>query len=83
METVIEINRAVVLITGEPHFLRDRGLLESALARPQNAFAYGEEDLVVLAIRLLASIAQSHAFAQGNKGEVLRLLEKGLGCTLA
>jgi death-on-curing protein len=65
--TVIEINRAVVLLTGEPHFLRDRGLLESALARPQNAFAYGEEDLVVLAIRLLAGIAQSHAFAQGNK----------------
>ena len=67
METVIEINRAVVLLTGEPHFLRDRGLLESALARPQNAFAYGEEDLVVLAVRLLAGIAQAHAFAQGNK----------------
>ena len=67
VETVIEINRAVVLLTGEPHFLRDRGLLESALARPQNAFAYGEQDLVALAIRLLAGIAQSHAFAQGNK----------------
>jgi death-on-curing protein len=67
VETVIEINRAVVLLTGEPHFLRDRGLLESALARPQNAFAYGEEDLVVLAVRLLAGIAQAHAFAQGNK----------------
>jgi death-on-curing protein len=67
VETVIEINRAVVLLTGEPHFLRDRGLLESALARPQNALAYGEEDLVVLAVRLLAGIAQSHAFAQGNK----------------
>jgi death-on-curing protein len=67
VETVIEINRAVVLLTGEPHFLRDRGLLEGALARPQNAVAYGEEDLVALAVRLLAGIAQSHAFAQGNK----------------
>jgi death-on-curing protein len=67
VETVIEINRAVVLLTGEPHFLRDRGLLEGALARPQNALAYGEEDLVALAVRLLAGIAQSHAFAQGNK----------------
>jgi death on curing protein len=66
-ETVIEINRAAVGITGEPYFLRDGGLLESALARPQNAFAYGEEDVVVLAVRLLAGIAQSHAFAQGNK----------------
>ena len=67
LETVIEINQAAVRITGEPHFLRDPGLLESALARPQNAFAYGEEDVVVLAVRLLAGIAQSHAFAQGNK----------------
>lgn len=67
VETVIEINQAVVGITGEPHFLRDRGLLESALARPQNAFAYGEEDAVALAVRLLAGISQAHAFAQGNK----------------
>lgn len=67
METVIEINRAVVAVTGEPHFLRDLGLLEGALARPQNAFAYGEEDIAALAVRLLAGIAQAHAFAQGNK----------------
>ena len=67
IETVIEINRAVVAITGEPHLLRDRGLLDSALARPQNAFAYGDENIVALAIRLLAGIAQAHAFAQGNK----------------
>lgn len=53
--------------SGERHFLRDRGLLESALARPQNAFAYGEEDILVLAVRLLAGIAQAHAFEQGNK----------------
>jgi death-on-curing protein len=66
-ETVIEINRALVAITGEQHFLRDQGLLESALARPQNAFAYGEEDIVVLAVRLMAGIAQAHAFEQGNK----------------
>jgi death on curing protein len=51
----------------EPHFLRDRGLLESAVARAQNAFAYGEEDVVALAVRLLAGIAQAHAFTQGNK----------------
>ncbi len=50
-----------------PHFLRDQGLLESALARPQNAFGYGEDDVVALAVRLLAGIAQAHAFTQGNK----------------
>ena len=67
VEAVVGINQAVVTITGEPHFLRDRGLLESALARPQNAFAYGEEDIVVLAVRLMAGLAQAHAFEQGNK----------------
>jgi death-on-curing protein len=67
IEVVIELNRTLVDMTGERHFLRDRGLLESALARPQNAFAYGEEDVVVLAVRLMAGIAQAHAFEQGNK----------------
>jgi death-on-curing protein len=66
-EAVIEHNRLEVEETGERHFLRDRGLLESALARPQNAFAYGDEDVVVLAVRLLAGIAFAHAFEQGNK----------------
>lgn len=64
---VIEINRTVVTMTGEPHFLRDPELLDSAMARPQNAFAYGEEDIVVIAVRLLAGLAQAHAFEQGNK----------------
>jgi death on curing protein len=37
------------------------------MARPQNAFAYGEEDIVALAVRLLAGLSQAHAFEQGNK----------------
>jgi death on curing protein len=64
---VLNYNQMEVDATGERHFLRDRALLESALARPQNAFAYGEEDIVVLAVRLMAGIAQAHAFEQGNK----------------
>ena len=58
IEAVIEYNRLEVEATGEHHFVRDLGLLESALARPQNAFAYGEDDIVVLAVRLMAGIAQ-------------------------
>jgi len=42
-------------------------LLETALGRPQNASAYGAEDILALAVRLLAGIAQAHAFEQGNK----------------
>jgi death on curing protein len=64
---VIEINRAALVTTGGPHFLRDPGLLDGALARPRNAFAYGEEDIVALAVRLLAGLAQAHAFEQENK----------------
>jgi len=67
IEAVIEHNRFELSETGENHFLRDRGLLESALARPRNAFAYSEEDLVVLAVTLMAGVARAHAFEQGNK----------------
>jgi death on curing protein len=72
IEAVIEYNRLEA--TGEHHFVRDLGLLESALARPQNAFAYGEEDIVVLAVRLMAGIAQAHAFEQGNKRTAMEAL---------
>ena len=67
IEAVVEINRVVVAITGEPHLLRDQGLPESALARPRNFFGFGAEDIVILAVSLIAGIAQAHAFTQGNK----------------
>jgi death-on-curing protein len=67
IEVVIEHNQLEVEATGERHFLRDRGLLESALARPPNFFGFGEEDIVVLAVALMAGIARTHAFEQGNK----------------
>lgn len=67
IEAVIEHNRIELAETGEVHFVRDRGLLESALARPRNAFAYGEEDVVALAVSLVAGISRAQAFEQGNK----------------
>ena len=43
-------------------------LLESALARPQNEYAYsGEGDIFVLAAIYAEGIAQNHAFADANK----------------
>ena len=47
--------------------LRDEGLLESALARPQHLAAYGEPDLADLAAAYGAGLAQNHAFVDGNK----------------
>jgi death-on-curing protein len=67
-ETVIAINKELVRETGEPFFVRDRGLLESAVAKPINRFHYdGVEDLVSLATTLLFGVARNHAFEQGNK----------------
>jgi death-on-curing protein len=86
IEAVIDINHMVVAATREPHFLRDRGLLEGALARPQNAFAYGEEDIVVLAVRLMSGLAQVHPFEQGNKRTAFVAMVQFLnanGCDLA
>jgi death-on-curing protein len=48
--------------------LRDEGLLDSALARPQHRFAYEEEsDVCRLAASYAAGIAKNHPFIDGNK----------------
>jgi death-on-curing protein len=47
--------------------LRDRGLLESALARPQNLFHYGAEDLHMLAAAYAFGVVKNHPFVDGNK----------------
>lgn len=47
--------------------LRDEGLLDSALARPLNAEAYGTPDYADLAAAYGSGLAQNHAFVDGNK----------------
>ena len=48
--------------------IRDEGLLESALARPQNRFLYApESDLSELAASYGFGIAKNHPFVDGNK----------------
>lgn len=49
--------------------VRDEGLLESALARPQQLLAYGEPepDLADLAAALAHGLARNHPFVDGNK----------------
>jgi death-on-curing protein len=48
--------------------IRDEGLLDSALAKPLNVFAYGENvDLFTLAASYAFGIARNHAFIDGNK----------------
>jgi death-on-curing protein len=49
--------------------VRDHGLLESALARPQQLHAYGDPlpDLADLAASLAHGLARNHPFVDGNK----------------
>ncbi len=49
--------------------VRDEALLESALARPQQLFAYGDPppDLAALAASLAFGLARNHPFVDGNK----------------
>jgi death-on-curing protein len=47
--------------------VRDEGLLESALAKPQNLFAYGSPALAELAASYAAGIIINHPFIDGNK----------------
>lgn len=49
--------------------VRDEALLESALARPQQLFAYGDPppDLASLAASLAFGLARNHPFVDGNK----------------
>jgi death on curing protein len=55
--------------------LRDRGLFESALARPQNLAAHQDPDAAVLAAAYAFGLAKNHTFADGNKRIALIALE--------
>lgn len=47
--------------------VRDRNMLESAMARPLNLVAYGEPDAAELAASYAFGIARNHPFVDGNK----------------
>jgi death-on-curing protein len=53
--------------------IRDAGLLESALARPQNILAYAESSpsLAALAAAYAFGISSNHPFVDGNKRTAL------------
>jgi death on curing protein len=67
--TLPELLHVAQRVLGAEPAVRDIGLLESALARPQ-ATAFGADaypDLDVKAAALLHSLARNHALVDGNK----------------
>lgn len=68
-EQVLFIHARLISETGGAHGVRDLGLLQSAVARPQAAFD-GQDlypDLFSKAAALLESLVGNHAFLDGNK----------------
>jgi death-on-curing protein len=47
--------------------VRDLGLLDSALARPQQLFSYGAPTVAELAAAYAAGVIKNHPFLDGNK----------------
>jgi death-on-curing protein len=66
-EQAIRMHAEQLAVFGGPAGLRDAGLLESALGRPQNKWAFGETDYAVLAAAYAFGIARNHPFVDGNK----------------
>ena len=67
-ETVRAIHNRQIAEHGGSEGIRDEGLLDSALARPQNLLAYGENtDIAALAASYAYGIARNHAFIDGTK----------------
>ena len=68
-DDVLEIHAAQLEVYGGGAGLRDRGLLESAVAQPQSSFD-GElvhEGLFAMAAAYLFHIVSNHPFVDGNK----------------
>jgi len=66
-ELVLAIHDRQLVEHGGAEGLRDEALLQSALGRPLNHFAYESTDVVELAAKYTAGIVQNHAFVDGNR----------------
>jgi death on curing protein len=66
-ETVLALHEQLIARFGGASGLRDGGLLDSALARPQHLFGYGAPTHFDLAASYGYGLVKNHAFVDGNK----------------
>ena len=67
-DVVLAIHEAQLAEHGGSAGIRDKGLLQSALARPQNVYAYSETATVYdLAAAYAIGLARNHPFIDANK----------------
>ena len=75
LEVVLAIHDEQLAEHGGQPGVRDRGLLESAIARPQNQFAYGEQSIARLAASYAFGLSRNHPFLDGSKRTSLVVAE--------
>lgn len=67
LEVALAAHHEQIAEHGGGEGVRDSGMLESAMARPQNLVAYGYPDGAELAAAYAFGIARNHPFVDGNK----------------
>ncbi len=67
IEVAIAAHAEQIAEHGGGEGIREAGLLESAMARPQNLALYGDPDICELAASYAFGIARNHPFVDGNK----------------
>jgi len=76
LDEVLYIHAELIRAFGGADGVRDLGLLESALLRPQTGYY---SDLIEEAAALWESLAMNHAFVDGNKRVAYAAMELFLG----
>jgi death on curing protein len=68
-DVVLMMHEETLKLHGGPEGVRDAGLLESALARPKNLFAYSEREVSIarFAAGYAWGIVSNHPFVDGNE----------------
>jgi death-on-curing protein len=66
-ETVLALHERLLADFGGSAGLRDEGLLDSALARPENLFAYDTPTVFDLAASYAFGLVKNHPFIDGNE----------------
>ena len=66
-EVVLAIQGELLNRFGGLAGIRDEGLLDSAINKPKNLFAYGQPTLFELAASYATGLVKNHPFLDGNK----------------
>jgi len=66
-ETVLALQERLLAEFGGLSGLRDEGLFDSAMARPQQLFSHGKPSLFKLAAAYAFGLVRNHPFLDGNK----------------